>query len=388
MSSQEPDLQLLIATNRRIRKHRPDLVLDDTLDDQLHLLQCQFSTGYAITLPPMVTVPDGPPQDPPKRQGFKRKTQRVAKRWARSFRGAVGSKIPGVQLAVVEEHQQAACLQRLVDHNDNTPWLFFLHGNNQTLADSIKVCRQIQRYYRVNVFLFSWPSRSYNPRSIPHLLASALMMTHPATRIVARLTALKSVYDRHAQYRAARQLAEHTVAHLQQAMQLFGQHILKPLQRRGVAVNLLVHSLGHYLLLLMLQREDVAFDFQFGAGLLHQADIDVDDIAPLLQRLTLVNPQQVYLTHNKKDYALFLSGLWNNRLQPKKAYSRAGNGLSDWELDVPDLHGAQVIDLTGRRHVGFNHGIVWQEPIDKISKAQFSQVINHSQRNINNDNSP
>ncbi len=378
-NNQSSPLQLIIATNRTLNLKKDRLQLGETLDaelsDGLHLLRCVFKAGgrqrrnrAKIDLPTSTTTNPGHTHaSSSKGRRFGISSKATAKRLA----GRIRSTVSGVRLESIPSAEQAKFLSGLSTANNGAPWLFFLHGNNQTLDDSVNVCRQLQQSYGVNVFLFSWPSRTYNPKSVPHLLASALMLAHPATRVAARATALKSVYDRHAQYKQARQLAEQSLPALRTALQLFTKSLMLPLQQMGVPVNLLVHSLGHYLLLLLASEKALQVTGQFGATMFHQADIDVEELEPLLAGLAFINSQQLFVTHNKKDYALFLSGLWNNRLNPNKAYTRLGNGLSNKTIVC-----GHVLDLTDRPGVAMNHAIVWQKKLTPEIKKRFKAILN------------
>lgn len=355
--------KLLVVTNRKISQHSPRLKFDETLDDQLHWVDCQPNNTKDVDTDSDEIELERPSVKPARnRRLVERLKRRVGgERWQPA----------AFSLVLISKGDQQHYLQTLVEQNNGAPWLFFLHGNNQTLHDSLTVCRRLQRYYQVNIILFSWPSRSYNPRSVPYLLATALMMGHPVTRIAARLTAVKSVYNRHAQYKQARKIAEQTQLALATALQRLIDELLAPMQQAGIPVHMLVHSLGHYLLLLLAKSGMPEAAFQFDTTIFHQADIDVDELPQLLSKTSLINEENTYLTYNKKDYALFLSGLWNNRMNPYRAYSRLGNAA-----DKSVNRRYQVIDLTAEPGVGFNHGVLWQRKLSSNVKRQILKILN------------
>lgn len=362
----KPPLKLLVVTNRCIAKRRAGLRLKETIDKRLHIVDCDIDKRDPIGGDAAVTI------DYREERHLNPKVkERFFAKWDRrltSLKQRI-NKENGLTLIPDSDHEQY--LQTLVKHHNGAPWLFFLHGNNHTFHDSLRVCRQLQVNYNVNVVLFSWPSRSYNPRSIPHLLASALMLAHPAMGTVARLTAIKSIYERHNQYRIARKLAVKSAPALSQALSLVGQSLVQPLQQDSVPVHMLVHSLGHYLLQLTFENNSNENNFQFDKTIFHQADIDSADLPKIVKSCSMINQHRLYVTHNRKDYALFLSGLWNNKMRPQKAYSRLGNAS---QLDKSASH--QVIDLTGIPGVGFNHGILWQEKLSSSVKERVFQLLN------------
>lgn len=307
---------------------------------------------------------------PSKLQPSRSRVKRVSERWSKRLERYRQNLLPKARLTLIPAQDQQDYIASICQAQNGAPWLLFLHGNNQTFNDSVEVCRKLQRYYSVNIVLFSWPSRSYNPRSVPHVLASALMMAHPATRTIARLTAVKSLYDRHAQYRQARGLAQQTVPALAHALALLIPQLLSPANARGVACHLLVHSLGHYLLQLLAEQNAFACDFKFQTAIFHQADLEIDVLPKLVASTDFLTMDSLYVTHNRRDYALFLSGLWNNQLRPNRAYSRLGNGLN-----AAQNQPFKLIDFTGLAGVGMNHGILWQDALNPDVKAHIYSIL-------------
>ena len=45
------------------------------------------------------------------------------------------------------------------DHELRRPWVMFVHGFNQTIEKNIKKARNIEKWRKVNVIVFSWPSQ-------------------------------------------------------------------------------------------------------------------------------------------------------------------------------------------------------------------------------------
>ena len=76
---------------------------------------------------------------------------------------------------LIQEGEEAARLQEQVEMYDNgKPWIFFVHGNNQTFAKNIIKMRKIQHKYDANMIAFSWPSRSYEDKLMLKIVTSIL----------------------------------------------------------------------------------------------------------------------------------------------------------------------------------------------------------------------
>ncbi len=69
-----------------------------------------------------------------------------------------GSNYKGFKLALEDEGNEQDFIIESITSGNNNPWVFFIHGNNQTLEKNLKKCFKLKELYNVNVLAFSWPS--------------------------------------------------------------------------------------------------------------------------------------------------------------------------------------------------------------------------------------
>ncbi len=225
------------------------------------------------------------------------------------------------KLKLQEYDTQAESLQRFVKEIDNDkPWVFFVHGNNQTYKKNLKKSKLIQKNYDVNMVLFSWPSRTYNVPSI--LVQSAFGIgkfigigKNKRRRFTNRLWNGKLK-----QYKTAQGMADDSVAEFCDAIDIFSDYISPEIHTRK---TLLTHSLGNRLLKGLAEKRNFNNHGQIVDSLLvHQADVEANSHCDWLFQLNIVTYENIHITRNKHDAVLLLSDLANNSLEP---LSRLGN---------------------------------------------------------------
>lgn len=277
--------------------------------------------------------------------------------------------ISSFHLDVIDGKKHVEYLSSIIEQqsHQNRPWVFWVHGNNQTLEASLKTCVKFQKLFPVNIVLFAWPSRSYNPRSLAHVLFSGVSMLHPTTRILSRATLIKAIYERYRQYRIARKLARNSVPQFVNAYRLLSEHLFTKLKNQGVICNLFVHSLGHYLLLSASQTKGFASTFQFDNAIFHQADIDENEGKGWLIKNSFARKH--YITVNRNDYALYFSGLCNNKFNFDQARTRLGNGA------VEACQFYEIIDFGDDKKVGWSHDIIWNQKISKSHLLALKSIL-------------
>lgn len=265
------------------------------------------------------------------------------------------------KLSLVDLDNIDGYLQTVVDNCDNDrPWVFFLHGNNQTLSKNLVKSRQIQDEYDVNMVIFSWPSLSYDPKMVPKLLLGGLLAANPPTQLIGKWVVKKAFKDKVKQYKRARRCAEKTAHRFNQAFKVLRDGLFVPLkQQHDPHTCLLVHSLGHYVL-----RESIARDaqaltaYEFNTCMLHQADEVDEGHQDWITPLSVVKNENTYVTRNKKDLVLLMSGVVNNDLDVTEAFTRLGNR---WDRDSEQGSPLKYIDFTGLDDVGLSHGVAWDD---------------------------
>jgi len=85
-----------------------------------------------------------------------------------------------------------------------------------------------------------------------------------------------------------------------------------------------------------------------------------------ISSLPLVKNKNTYVTRNKKDIVLRMSGIVNNKLNISKSHTRLGNRKTRSSEKGSPL---KYIDFTGLDNVGLGHGIAW-------SSKRSTEVVN------------
>lgn len=265
------------------------------------------------------------------------------------------------KLSLVESSDISSYLQGVVDNYHNgKPWVLFLHGNNQTLSKNLVKSRQIQDEYDVNMVIFSWPSRSYDPKLLPTLLLGGLLSANPPTKAIGKWIAKKAIKKKIRQYRIAQKYAEKTAPTFNEAFTILRDGLFLPLkQQHDPHTCFLVHSLGHHLLRNSLAQTSPVLDgYEFNTCLLHQADEEDKNHPEWIQTMSIVKNENTHITRNKKDIVLLMSGVVNNDYDVTKACTRLGNR---WDRDSEQGSSLQYIDFTGMDDVGLGHGVAWDD---------------------------
>jgi esterase/lipase superfamily enzyme len=216
-------------------------------------------------------------------------------------------------------------------------WVFYIHGFNQSFAQGLEASRQIAQVYDVDVILFSWPS---NPGGF--------------------------VTD---EYRRARQAAKASANALDRTLDKLGRYLInrpyEEIQQCPVSLNLLVHSLGNFML------ESVARDpvflqniSLFSNLIFHQADVDNRLHQYWIDRVDYGS--RIYVTINEEDKVLKASDMINP--------NRLGN-------TVEGLNGKRPIyvDFTDGARVGGAHNL-FLEVQDNPAVMDFFQRVLRGRR--------
>jgi hypothetical protein len=208
-----------------------------------------------------------------------------------------------------------AVMNRIRAGQTRRPWIFYVHGFNQSFAQNLEVCRQLETKYNVDVLAFSWPS---NPGGF-----------------------VTSEYQR------ARQAARASSNALDRTLEKLGNYMKRrsPLDIRTcrLSINLLTHSLGCYLVENFIKDPIFSGETRiFDNVILHQADVDSRDHPDWVDRL--VYGKRLYITINEADVALKMSDM----LSP----NRLGN-----TAEALFSKRAIYTDFTGSKGVGNTHDI-------------------------------
>jgi hypothetical protein len=216
-------------------------------------------------------------------------------------------------------------------------WVFFVHGFNQSFATGLEASWQLSQLYDVDVILFSWPSK---PGGF--------------------------VTD---EYRRARQAAKASANALDRTLDKLGSYLLdRPydeIKQCPVVLNLLVHSLGNFMLE-SVAREPVFLPSVslFKNLIFHQADVDNRLHKYWIDRVEYGT--RLYVTINEEDLVLKASDFINP--------NRLGN-------TTEGLNGRRPIyvDFTDGGGVGGAHNL-FTEVQDNPAVVDFCRRVLHGQR--------
>jgi len=210
-------------------------------------------------------------------------------------------------------------------------WVFFIHGNNQSMLKNLNKCSEIEQTYKVNVLAFSWPS---NPGP-------------------------QGLLNKKEEYLQARRNARASVNALDRTLEKLSGYMAEYASEGcNIRISLLAHSLGSYLLKQFVLGDSFQGETKiFNNIILHAADVDHQDHA---QWVNSLSQRRVYVTINENDWVLHFS--------EKANPPRLGKTASD-------LNSQEVvyIDFTGGRHVGNNHRIFYESRQNTTIKKFFTR---------------
>ncbi|WP_299492629.1 alpha/beta hydrolase [Acaryochloris sp. IP29b_bin.137] len=213
-------------------------------------------------------------------------------------------------------------------------WVFYIHGFNQSMLDTLNACREIQTLYEVDVLTFTWPS---NPGGF-------------VTR----------------EYQQARQAARASSNALDRTLELLGRYLsnrsLEDMRNCRISFNLLVHSLGNYVFENFV-RDPIFSDETriFDNVIFHQADVDNRSHTQWVDRVE--HSRRVYITLNEGDSVLKASDIINP--------GRLGN-----TLEGLNAKRAIYLDFTNGENVDRSHNFFNSQIENSTIQTIFTRLLN------------
>lgn len=254
----------------------------------------------------------------------------------------------GCKLDLVDRETHIEAVKTFVNSVKNQkPWIFFIHGNNQTYKKNLKKTKLIQKKYDANMVIFSWPSKTYTAKSrlvaLMFGIGSLLDISKKKREKIAR----GLVEEKLKQYKTAQKIADDSVGHFIEAIALFNEHISPNLDGQK---TMLVHSLGNRLL--KGAAENNCYDIYVDKIIVHQADIESSSHHEWLWRFGCGSEHMVHVTRNKYDAALLMSDIANNAGAPLTRLGNHDDGITmDERLNYNDY--------TGLFKFGMEHELAW-----------------------------
>lgn len=224
------------------------------------------------------------------------------------------------------------CLDETKD--SQKPWVFFVHGFNQSFLKNLNKCKEIEEY-GVNVVAFSWPS---NPGP-------------------------QAIYKKLKEYKRSQKNARRSVIGLERTMEKLSAYMREYSDNScEINFNMVVHSLGNYLFKCFVESDVFGGETGiFNNVILHEADCDNRGHARWVERIS--DAGRVYITINKRDKVLNMSDKVNA--------DRLGNTVRDLNAE-----NASYIDFSGVKGVGTAHRL-WDKPAKNNTKIHtiFKQLF-------------
>jgi esterase/lipase superfamily enzyme len=226
------------------------------------------------------------------------------------------------EVRLLKEEGESKALQD-VCAADERSCVVYVNGFNRPFADTLDQGWTIQNLYAVEVVLFSWPS----------------FIEHDKQNVDAHLQAYKQI----------RGIAKQSTAAFDSFLEKFSESMLRT-SAKAKTVNLLIHSMGNYLLenYLLNPLHQGTETGRFTNIVLSQADVGSDRYRDWVAQIA--TGSTVYATINQNDETLALSSHVNG-------VSRLGNTLPS--MGVAGMH---YFDFTPGRGVEKEHklwGKVW-----------------------------
>jgi len=190
-------------------------------------------------------------------------------------------------------------------------WVFFIHGNNQSIEKNLEKCAILEYTHQVNVVAFSWPSRPPIPLDKSNLMANIFkIIQNPSNLVTYGKVAKKFIDRKQAAYAQARENAKASVLQLANSLTLANDEFFDKIDGTPKK-SLLIHSLGNYLAEQFFRR--VGSDYSknwFKHVIFHQGDSDYDLHAEWIndKKIKLCDGN-IFITHNRKDSILLASEL-------------------------------------------------------------------------------
>lgn len=256
-------------------------------------------------------------------------------------------------------------------HELRRPWVMFVHGFNQTIEKNIRKARNIEKWRKVNVIVFSWPSQPQPGRTdrVMKVIKSSAISAFVRSNLTA--TALGALTD-HVEdywhtYTLARMNAESSADDLGLAFGMVQDRLVRKLRRKP-AISLMIHSLGNYLVQNTVSLHG-GIAAKFRHIILHQADTvsaEQRSWVPALARAA----QHTYVTINKYDSVLAVSTVYSQK--ERLGHSRQGF-IQNSRISYCDFTGIPSViwtDGTGENMNQNDHGL-FNLPLDKCADDMY-----------------
>ncbi len=257
-----------------------------------------------------------------------------------------GSRKGKYRLALVDQGDERQFIMDAVASDNDKPWVFFIHGNNQTLDKNLKKCFELRKLYDVNVLAFSWPS-------VHHGKIRAILNYIPRQPNVL-IYGSRQLKNKLKQYKKAKKNAVSSAPDLSAALNIAEDAF----HAANVKAHFVSHSLGAFVLENSHKHQNLKDSLSyFDNVIVHQADADNDGHREWVDAIE--KGDSVVVTTNKHDKVLEVSNIYNHQSLHNQ---RLGNVPKQTESGSPAYK-----DFTGMKKLGFSGHTIFLTSPDKNS---------------------
>ena len=245
--------------------------------------------------------------------------------------------------------------------------LLFVHGYNNDLKDVLDCAWKLERSFKVEVLVFSWPA---NGGGVHGLLSyrsdkrDALVSVGALNRVLEKLE--QQLYAIHGNY--VRDISARANARFPDDAAARDRYLSLAIDKRcPFTINLMLHSMGNYLFKHLLGSSIYNGDrLLFDNVIMAAADTNNARHAAWVNRIQTRN--RLYITLNENDIALRASRMKMGENQQ----ARLGHYLRRLDADV-----ATYIDFTNQAYVGNSHAY-FAPPALRNARIRyfFTQALN------------
>jgi len=261
---------------------------------------------------------------------------------------------------------EASVFSNITAEDKYKPWVIFVRGFHQDPQETMAKARALYQNHRVNVIVFSWPSRpekhEMTMQEIRQLIAQDALSASLGASTLGKIGSnyvYKALKDRWLNYQPAMDNAEKSKADVLETLKLIDQHLNT--ERPPV---LLVHSMGNYVLQNCLARRQ-QLDMKFSNIVLHQPDVNSQNHQWVEKlKASLTDTGKLYITINATDYVLAASCSMR-KLKKNRYTERLGQTRHHYIVDT-----INYLDFTGGESVENKHEL-FIESRDKTNETVF-----------------
>lgn len=230
-------------------------------------------------------------------------------------------------------------------------WLLFIHGDSKTFEQAVMRGYDIQHLHKINVIVFSWPTKDPNYNGIKNFKNSKQNVLKSLNHFVSLLSFIQEFRQSNSAFSNDKKL------------------------------SLFIHSLGNlYIESLVKQNRDIAYqDLIFDNVVLNAAAVNQEQHSNWIEKLSF--QENIYITSNRRDF----------NLKGVRIFTKDGKQLGE-KVKTPIAQNANYIQFTEavgfRTPTGTTHTYFIGEVADEshIIKQFYKELFHGNKINLSDTN--